>query len=63
MLLKLIQCTPSPERCNAATELFAMSPKVFAFGIEKAKKKKDGKRLVCVQRINQFASESDDLFG
>ena len=65
MFLKLIQCTPSPERCNAATELLAMSPKVFAFGIEKAKKKKkkDGKRLVCVQRINQFASESDDLFG
>lgn len=65
MLLKLIQCTPSPERCNDATELLAMSPKVFAFGIEKAKKKKkkDGKRLVCVQKINQFASESDDLFG
>ena len=66
MFLKLIQCTPSPERCNDATELFAMSPKVFAFGIEKAKKKKkkkDGKRLVCVQKINQFASESDDLFG
>ncbi len=65
MFLKLIQCTPSPERCNDATELLAMSPKVFAFGIEKAKKKKkkDGKRLVCVQKINQFASESDDLFG